>query len=70
VPPAGLTREERLAAALRANLRRRKAQARARADAGGETQPPAAETGPDSTAGGITSHPEDAAPESGSRNTR
>jgi hypothetical protein len=28
-PPAGLTREERLAAQLRANLRRRKQQARA-----------------------------------------
>ncbi len=40
--PAGSDREARLAEALRANLHRRKAQARARRD-----QPAAPDTGPD-----------------------
>jgi hypothetical protein len=35
-----MTREERLAARLRENLRRRKAQARSRAAAGGTDRPP------------------------------
>jgi len=39
--PATLTREERLAAKLRENLRRRKAQARAMTDSGeSDTSPP------------------------------
>jgi hypothetical protein len=72
--PAGLTREERLAAALRANLRKRKAQARARegarkAPAEGGTQPRAAETGPDSAAGAMSPHPEEPTPAPGTRNT-
>ena len=37
----GAGRRERLKAALRENLKRRKAQARARADEGGERGPPA-----------------------------
>ena len=70
MPASDLTKEQRLAAALRANLRKRKAQARARANAAGETLPPAPETGPDSAPGAISPHPEDAAPEPGSRNPR
>ena len=70
MPAADLTREERLASALRANLRRRKAQARAReALAEGETLPPAAETGPDSAPGAISPHPEEPTPAPGTRNT-
>jgi hypothetical protein len=54
VPPSRLDREARLAAALRANLRRRKAQARARA----EGQPPAPEDGRDSAGPAISANPE------------
>ncbi|MCT4333291.1 hypothetical protein MU516_10495 [Paracoccus sp. YLB-12] len=44
----GKTREQRLRAALRANLQRRKAQARARAEqATAEEQPPREDTGKD-----------------------
>lgn len=69
MPAADLEREARLAAALRANLRRRKAQARAReALAAGETQPPAPATGPDSAPGAISPHPEETAPDPDSRN--
>ena len=38
--PDQLAREKRLAEALRQNLRRRKAQARARAEAGSDNPPP------------------------------
>lgn len=45
-PASEMTREERLKAALKANMARRKAQARARAGAGGEQDDGGAEGNP------------------------
>ena len=47
VEPASMTREERLAAQLRANLRRRKAQARATANGGADPDDQTAASGQD-----------------------
>jgi hypothetical protein len=62
VPPADLDRDARRAAALRANLRRRKAQGRERARARAEGQPPAAEDGRDSAGPAMPATPEASPP--------